>query len=67
MLAATSRTREIVWISNEAPGVVSRLAAPTTAVRELRFLVGRTTFREGVGNDELLALAHPHGSEMTWL
>lgn len=67
VLAETSRGREVVWISNEAPGVVARLAAPASAVRELRFLVGRTTFREGVGNDELLALAHPHGLEMMWL
>lgn len=67
VLAKTSTGREIVWISNEAPGVVARLAVPAPSVRELRFLVGRTTFRDGVGNDELLALAHPHGSEMTWL
>ncbi len=67
VLAHASRDREIVWVSNEAPGVVSRLAASPPADAELRFLVGRKTFRRGVGTDELLALVHPHGSEMTWL
>jgi hypothetical protein len=67
VLAETSRGREVVWISNEGPGVVARLAARAPTVPELRFLVGRTTFRRGVAKDELLALAHPHGLEMTWL
>jgi hypothetical protein len=67
VLAETSRGREVVWISNEGPGVVAGLAARAPAAPELRFLVGRTTFRGGMGNDELLALAHPHGLDMTWL
>jgi hypothetical protein len=67
VLAETSRGREVVWISNEGAGVVTALAGRAPEVPELRFLVGRTTFREGMGNDELLALAHPHGGEMTWL
>ena len=67
VLAETSSGREVVWISNEPPGLVARLPAPESAVPEMRFVVGRTTFRQGAGNDELLALAHPHGREMTWL
>jgi hypothetical protein len=67
MLADSSRDREIVWISNEPPGVVSRLAASQSAAAESRFLVARKTFRRGKAVDELLALVHPHGSEMTWL
>ena len=66
VLAKTSRDREVVWISNEAPGVVAAIATPAPAVPGMRFLLRRTTFRDGVGEDELLALAHPHGLEMAW-
>ncbi len=59
--------REVVWISNEGAGVVARFTAGAPVNGRLSFRVGRTTFREGVGEDELLALAHPHGLEMTWV
>lgn len=67
VLADASRTREIVRVSNEPLGVVSRLAAPPVAGARLRFLVARETFTRGVATSEPLALVHPHGSEMTWL
>ena len=67
VLADASRNREIVWVSNEPLGVVSRLAASPAADARLQFLVARKTFTRGVPTNELLALAHPHGSEMTWL
>jgi len=67
VLAETSMRRKLVWISNEGPGVVARIAGRAPGTRELSFLVGRTTFSGGAGDDELLALAHPHGHEMTWL
>jgi hypothetical protein len=65
-LANASKERDIVWLSNEAPGVV-REQALTPSRRELRFLLGRTRFTNGQRHDELLALAHPHGAELTWL
>jgi hypothetical protein len=67
VLARASRRREIVWISNEAPGNVREIAALAPAQPTLRFLVGRTRFTGGRREDELLALAHPHGGELTWL
>ena len=66
-LAHASRHREIVWISNEAPGNVREIAALAPPHDTLRFLLGRTTFTDGRREDELLALAHPHGGELRWL
>jgi hypothetical protein len=66
-LAKLSHSREVVWISNEAPGVVARLAPPPVLHEQLKFIVGRTTFNQGRVVDEILAIAHHHGSEMTWL
>lgn len=66
VLRAASKRREVVWISNEGPGLVPGIPAPTPA-RPERFLLGRTTFKKGRRRDELLALAHPHGGEATWL
>jgi hypothetical protein len=67
VLAAASQRRDVVWISNEAPGIISEIAALAPALPSLRFLLGRTTFKNGLRHDELLALAHPHGAEVTWL
>jgi hypothetical protein len=67
VLAHASRGREIVWISNEAPGNVPEIATLAPAPDTLRFLVGRTRFTDGRREDELLALAHPHGGELRWL
>ena len=72
-LAELSRHREVVWISNEAAGVVARFVAHSPTMLGLHFVVGRTIFRagaifrEGAGRDDVLAFAHPHGLAMTWL
>jgi hypothetical protein len=66
-LARMSDGREVVWISNEAPGLNARLKVPALSPGPLRFIVGRTTFYRGTGVDETLAIAHHHGMEMTWL
>ncbi len=67
VLADASSHREIVWVSNEPLGVLARLAASPAAGGRQQFLVARTTFTRGVARSEVLALVHPHGSEMTWL
>jgi hypothetical protein len=75
-LAAESHRRTVVWLSNEAPGVLAEMSAlaPTaqtpsqgSALGEARFLLGRTRFSRGDRSDELLGLAHPHGAELEWL
>ena len=67
VLAAASARRKVVWLSNEAPGVIREMTTLAPALREHRFLLGRTQFTNGRRDDELLALAHPHGAEVTWL
>jgi hypothetical protein len=67
VLADASKRREIVWVSNEAPGVLREMTALAPSVSEGRFLLGRTHFVDGRRRDELLALAHPHGAELAWL
>jgi hypothetical protein len=66
-LADASKARDIVWLSNEAAGVIPEMDALTPPLGEHRFLLGRTRFTDGRRHDELLALAHPHGAELTWL
>ena len=65
-LRAASKRRDVVWISNEGSGLIPGIAALARA-RPDQFLVGRTSFKNGRQRDELLALAHPHGGEATWL
>ena len=67
VLTEASRSRKIVWISNEAPTVVPGITALAPPVRPPAFLLGRTTLTNGKHEDELLALAHPHGAELEWL
>jgi hypothetical protein len=67
ILAAASKRRDILWLSNEAPGVIGEVARLAPPLTELRFLLGRTRFTNGRRRDELLGLAHPHGAELTWL
>jgi hypothetical protein len=67
VLADASSHREIVWVSNEPLGVLARLAAAPAAGGRQQFLVARETFTRGVAQSEVLALVHPHGSEMAWL
>ena len=66
LLARASKRRDVIWLANEAAGVVPELpaVAPSGA---LRFLVARTRFANGQRRSELLALAHPHGAELAWL
>jgi hypothetical protein len=66
-LAAASKRRDVVCLSNEAPGVIRQMGAMAPPLSDLRFLLGRTRFTNGRRHDELLALAHPHGAELTWL
>jgi hypothetical protein len=66
VLAAASKRRDVVWISNEAPGVIPEITALAPPLREHCFLLGRTRFSNGRRQDECLALAHPHGAELTW-
>jgi len=67
-LARASRRRDIVWLSNEAPGVVPEIAAlGASRAGKGEFLLGRTRLSGGQRRDELLALAHPHGAHLTWL
>ncbi|MGH2690399.1 MAG: DUF2332 family protein, partial [Actinomycetota bacterium] len=67
VLAEASRRRPVVWLSNEAAGIIPEMAALAPAPSDLRFLLGRTRFTDGRRRDELLAVAHPHGSELAWL
>jgi hypothetical protein len=67
VLADASRRRAVVWISNEAAGVVPEVTALARPRDERQFLLGRTRFADGRRSDELLALAHPHGADLTWL
>jgi hypothetical protein len=66
VLADASRLRDIVWVSNEAPGVVGETSA-ATACSDGRFLLSRTLFSGRRPRDEHLALAHPHGAHLEWL
>jgi hypothetical protein len=67
ILADASRTRDIVWLSNEPPGVVPEVTALAPPQTELRYLLARTLFTNGQRRDELLAHAHAHGADLTWL
>jgi len=67
VLANASKQRDLVWLSNEAPGVLPEMTTLAPPMNELRFLLGRTRFTNGQRRDELLALAHPHGADLTWL
>lgn len=52
-----------VWVSNEAPGVVESLAAPShgrSGPESAYFIVGQ-------GQDHAVALADPHGQWIEWL
>ena len=62
-----SMRRDVVWLSNEARGVIPEVAALAPEPSALRFLLGRTWFTRGRRRHELLGLAHPHGAELTWL
>lgn len=67
LLTAESRTRDIVWISNEGPGIVPGL--PDLGARKggMRFVLGRARLSGGRRTDHALALAHPHGADLRWV
>jgi len=67
VLGEVSRRRDVVWLSNEARGIVPEVADLAPATGELRFLLGRTRWRAGRRRDQLLAVSHPHGADATWL
>ena len=67
VLAEASGRRDLVWVSNEAPGITLDLPPLAPPRSGLSFLLGRTRFSKGRREDERLALAHPHGAELLWL
>jgi hypothetical protein len=67
VLTETSHTRDVVWISNEGCGAIPELAAIAPAGEERRGILGRTLLSRGKRVDSVLATAHPHGAELTWL
>ena len=67
VLANESKRREVVWLSNEAPGVIPEISALAPEQKVLRFLLGRTRFTKGNRGDELLAISHPHGLDAIWI
>lgn len=66
-LAKASDARAVVWISNEAPGLVAGLEPPSPPKGPSRFVLARTTFERRASTSEILALAHPHGDALSWL
>jgi hypothetical protein len=66
ILADASTRRDIVWLSNEAHGIVPEVTALAPSPSTVQFLLGRTRFTNGRRRNELLALAHPHGAELAW-
>jgi len=67
LLTAESRTRDIVWISNEGPGIVPGLPDLGAQKGGMRFVLGRSRLRGGRRTDQALALAHPHGADVRWV
>jgi hypothetical protein len=66
VLAHASKRRDLIWLANEATGIVPDLPAVAPS-GSLRFLVARMHFANGQRRSELLALAHPHGAALAWL
>jgi len=67
VLSKASQSRDIVWLSNEAPGMIPELDTLAPGRDRLRFLLGRTYFSKRRASRELLALSHPHGWDLEWL
>ena len=68
VLAAASAGRDLVWISNEGPGIAPDLPDLAASRGGMRFVLGRTRFTRGERTDQVaLALAHPHGANLQWL
>jgi hypothetical protein len=67
VLSDFSKQRKLLWLSNEAPGVLSHIDAVSSAADRLQFLIGRTTLDNGIRDVRLLARAHAHGADLEWL
>jgi hypothetical protein len=67
LLLDWSNERDIVWVSNEGPGLPSSVDELAPPREELRFRLGRTVFSKGQRKQQLLALAHYHGLDIEWL
>lgn len=68
-LANVSRTRPVVWISAESPGVVDLFAtvnAPSDALGTQASVLGLARFEGGAPATEFLGFVHPHGSWVDW-
>jgi hypothetical protein len=68
-LADVSRTRRVVWISAEGPGVVDLFAdvdAPYDALGIQASVLGLARFENGETATELLGFVHPHGNWVDW-
>ena len=66
-LAEASHLRDIVWISNESPGLVLDTELPAPVAKPSRFLLSRARFRRGSREDQALAFVHPHGATLDWI
>jgi hypothetical protein len=54
-------------VPKTGPELRPELAALAPAQSELRYLLARTLFTNGKRRDQLLAHAHVHGADVTWL
>jgi hypothetical protein len=67
ILMEESHRREVVWISNEASGLMPEFADMAPKGTERAFLLGKAILSQGGRANFLLAFAHPHGAELKWL
>jgi hypothetical protein len=69
LLAQVGRTRPIVWLGGDAPGVVELLGAesPPAGSTESDVLSGVTFEGDASPRAELLAFVQSHGQSMAWL
>jgi hypothetical protein len=65
-LAEASMRRDIVWISNEATGIVDDIAAQAPRGHALRFSLWSARFTRGQRHAMRLGFAHPHGLDLSW-
>ena len=66
VLTQFSRTRSIVWLSNEGRGALPRIDALAPETDALHFLMARTTLQLKKTKAEFLGIAHAHGAELQW-
>ena len=65
--AEVSRTRDIIWITNEDSGVIPETSALAPETDRIHFVLGRTHFSAGRRVDAALGIAHGHGATLQWL